>query len=246
MTAISTGSPIVDWLLLLLDTWGYLIVALATTLENTFIVGSFTPGETIVVVTGVVAARGSLSVWLVWGLAVAGSVLGSNISYWLGYRGGRDVLERWGDKVRISGKRLLLAEEYFAVHGSKTVFVARFAAGVKNFVPMLAGVARMKLAVFEAYTVAGAIVYSAVMVALGYFFGRNLDLLLKYLARAGWVGLGIIVLIVVAAVWGTRRRRKHTQEELAEEIAEHPELLRRIGLDPGERDEKDDGRSDGA
>jgi undecaprenyl-diphosphatase len=202
-----TGIAAVDWLLAIMDSWGYLIVLGMTTAENVFIVGSFTPGETAVLAGGFMASRGSIDAWGVWSLATVGSVLGSNISYWLGRRGGRDALLRYGHRFHISEKRIAGAEEYFSLHGSKTVFIARWAAGVKNFVPMIAGVARMSLFWFEVYSLLSAALYATMMVLLGYFFGQNFEALLDWLARAGWGGLALIAILIVLSVWNRRRRR---------------------------------------
>jgi len=214
-----TGIPLLDWFFGLLEAYGYLIVFLATILENTFIVGSVVPGETIVLAAGFVASTGALNPVGVWFASLIGTVVGSNISYMLGLRGGRAALERYGHRFFISEKRLLAAEEYFAVHGSKTVLFARFAAGVKNFVPMLAGVSRMPAFWFELYTILGAAIYTTVMVALGFFFGDNFQLLLTWVKRAGTIGLVVLAVVIVAALWGRRRYIRHRDEELVEQAS---------------------------
>ena len=87
-----TGIPVVDWFLAVLDTWGYVIVFGFTVFENLFVVGSFTPGETVVIAAAFVASRGDLIIWLVWIASVVGTVIGSNISYWLGRRAGLETV----------------------------------------------------------------------------------------------------------------------------------------------------------
>lgn len=211
-----TGIPLVDFLLGILGSYGYLITFAATVLENIFVVGSVTPGETVVMAAGFVASTKEITVAGVWFASFFGTVIGSNISYTLGRVGGRQALERYGERFFISQKRIDAAEEYFAQHGSKTVLLARFAAGVKNFVPMIAGVSRMNGPLFELYTVIGAAVYTTAMVLLGYYFGENFGALLKWVRRAGLVGLVLLVAVIVAVVWGRLRYRRRRVQALAE------------------------------
>ena len=231
MTEPVTGIAIVDWFLRLLDTWGYLIVFGFTVSENIFVLGSFTPGETVVMAAAFVASMGELNVIGVWFASVIGTVVGSNISYALGRKGGRDLLMRFGDRFRISDDRIAAAEEYFFRHGSKTVFLARFGAGVKNFVPMIAGVSHMGLFWFELYTVLGAITYTTVGVLIGYFIGENFDRAAAILSNIGIVGTVLFIGVVVLLLVGRRRYiNARTEELVSEELAQEAEELGVEGL----------------
>lgn len=208
--APAVGIPVVDFLLHLIADHGYLITFVATVMENLFIVGMVTPGEVFVMAGGFVAATGAIDPWLVGAASIIGTLVGSNATYFFGRHGGRPALDRYGHRFRIDERRIEAAEEYFRVHGSKTLVLARFAAGVKNFAPMIAGVSRMPVMVFEAYTLLGAIIYTTLMVLLGYFFGHELPLLVKIVTRSSYVGLALLALLVVTALYGkhkvTRRR----------------------------------------
>ncbi len=218
-----TGIAIIDWFLGLLDTAGYPIVFGFTLFENLFVIGGITPGETIVVAAAFLSTPtyGSLQWPLVWLASVLGTVIGSNISYFLGRKGGRDALLRYGHRFHISEKRIADAEEYFAVHGSKTVLVGRFTAGFKNFTPMIAGVSRMKLPWFELYTVLGAMLYSAVMVLIGYFLGENFERALAFAAGIGYAGVAILLTLVLVLVLVRRRvKLRRALEDQLEELFE--------------------------
>jgi undecaprenyl-diphosphatase len=218
-----TGIAFIDWFLGLLDVAGYPIVFGFTVFENLFVIGGITPGETIVVAAAFLSTPqyGSLQWPLVWLASVLGTVVGSNISYFLGRKGGRDALLRYGHRFHVSEKRIADAEEYFRVHGSKTVLVGRFTAGFKNFTPMIAGVSRMKVAWFELYTVLGAMLYSAAMVLIGYFLGENFERALAFAAGLGYAGVGLVlVLVVVLLVVRRRRKQRRALEEQLEALFE--------------------------
>ena len=102
MTAIFHN--LLQWALSALGTWGYLIVFVATILENVFIEGSFTPGDVITAAaafTATTPAGQHLSPWLLFAVATAGTFIGSNISYWVGRVGGRGLIERTGPRFGI-------------------------------------------------------------------------------------------------------------------------------------------------
>ncbi len=204
-----TGVPVLDWFLGLLDVAGYPIVFGATVLENIFVVGALTPGETIVMAAAFLSTPryGTLSLPAVWLSSVVGTTIGSNISYYLGRKGGRDALLRYGHRFRISEERIAEAEEYFLLHGSKTVLIARFTAGFKNFVPMIAGVSKMGLPWFELYTVLGAMLYTTLMVVLGYFVGENFERALTIASGIGYAGIGVLVVLAASVVVAVRRLR---------------------------------------
>ncbi len=204
-----TGIAVLDWFLGFLDTAGYRLVFGFTVVENIFVVGSLTPGETVVLAAAFLSTPqyGTLSWPLVWLSSVGGTVIGSNISYYLGRKGGRDALFRYGHRFHISERRIAEAEAYFDRHGSKTVLIARFTAGFKNFVPMIAGASKMKLPWFEGYTFLGAAIYTSIIVAIGYFIGENFDEALRVASRVTNVGFVLAAAVVVAAWVAWRRAR---------------------------------------
>ncbi len=211
-----TGIPLLDWVLSFLDAWGYPIVVAATLLENLFVIGSFTPGETIVMAAAFVTVKGHLDVRLVWLCSVIGTTIGSNASYLFGRKGGRRALERFGGKV-FDEERILAAETYFTKHGPRTVLIARFAAVFKNFVPVIAGASKMPVWLFELYTVIGAILYTTLMVTLGRVFAANFDRALSIAKGITWFGFALLVGVIGAAIVARRRFRRQRLERLAEE-----------------------------
>lgn len=216
MTAPHTGIAVLDWFLGLLGQWGYPITLLFTVLENLFVIGSFTPGETVVMAAGFVAERGALNPWFVGVSSLVGTVIGSNLSYWFGRRGGREALLRWGGRF-FDEERLTAAEEYFENHGNKTVLISRFAAGFKNFVPVIAGASRMRVWIFELYTLIGAVIYTTLMVTLGWVFAENFQRALDIARGLTWFGFVVLVSMIAFLIWGRRRYITRKIERLVEE-----------------------------
>ncbi|MDO8964263.1 MAG: DedA family protein [Coriobacteriia bacterium] len=200
-----TGIVWLDAFLLVMGAWGYAVAFAGALLENLFLAGSVVPGETVVMAVAFVASKDPrLNIVVVWLISVFGTMAGSNISYWIGHRGGRPLLDRIVARFPRLMHGMHDAEEYFEIHGTKTVFIARFTAGFKNFVPTLAGVTRMKLLPFEIYTFLSAVVYTTGLALLGYFFGSNLDLVGEWMNKAGvWA---LVALAVAVAVYVAYRR----------------------------------------
>lgn len=218
--APQTGYALLDWFLALLDSWGHLIVFLFTISENLFVLGSFTPGETVVMAAGFVSEVGTLNPWLVGASSLIGTMTGSNLSYWFGRRGGREALRKWGGRF-FDEERIVAAEEYFEHHGNKTVLVSRFAAGFKNFVPVIAGVSRMRLWIFELYTFIGALIYTTLMVMLGRIFADNFDKALAIGRNITWFGLFLLLAMLVALFWGRNIFVRRRVESLAGQAVDH-------------------------
>ncbi|HEY3375629.1 MAG TPA: DedA family protein [Candidatus Aquicultor sp.] len=196
---------IIDVLITYLSAYGYYIVFAALLLENFFITGLVIPGETVLLIAAGFAGQGSLNIVYVMLTAMMAAILGNIAGYFIGERGGRPLIEKFGGQF-ISPERITAAEEYFDVHGPKTVFIGRFAAGVRVFVPLLAGASRMNFAKFIAYTTAAVITWTIGLGLIGFFFGENWQLVKELLGRFGVAILAIVVAFI--AFYVVRRRRE--------------------------------------
>jgi len=189
-----------------LGRWTYLLVGALAYLETGAFVGLVAPGESAVLVGGVVAGQGEISIValiaLVWACAVAGDLT----SYALGRRLGRDFLVRHGPKLKITEERLEHVEGFFHQHGGATILIGRFIGLVRSLAPFVAGASRLELRRFLPYDVVGAGLWSATFCLLGYFFWRSLDRVEAYIGR-GAAALTALVVLGFAIAFALRLRR---------------------------------------
>jgi membrane protein DedA with SNARE-associated domain len=188
----------------LLHMYGYPLVGIFVGIESS---GIPFPGETMLVTAAVYAGTGHLSIVWVIVAGAMGAILGDNLGFAAGRKGGRPLVLRYGRYVRVKPEHLEYAERFFAKHGDKTVFLGRFVAVLRAWAALLAGINRMPWSKFLMYNAAGGIVWATIYGMLGYSLGHNLPLLHEVLSILGTAGVVGAVLIVAIAyiVW---RRRK--------------------------------------
>jgi membrane protein DedA with SNARE-associated domain len=183
--------------------WGYLIVFLGVGIES---LGVPAPGETVLLIGAVLAAQGHLDAPGVAIAGVLGAVLGDNIGYWVGRRWGRRLMATRPLRRIYDPRRLAVAERFFERHGWTAVFLGRFIAILRIFAGPLAGLHHMPWRIFLVSNAAGAALWVAAVVTAGLLVGGSLDRLIGLVSKAGYIGLGAAVVVVVGfAVW--RRRR---------------------------------------
>jgi len=160
------------------------------------------PGETALIAAAVLASQGTMVLWEVLVVAAVGAIVGDNIGYWIGREGGRTLLLGWR-VTRPTAKRLLPpGERFFERHGPKTVFLARFIAGLRVVAAWIAGITHMHWATFLTWNALGGIAWAFGYGLLAYYFGKALvDAIATYGLYAGVV----VAVAGIAAVIGFRR-----------------------------------------
>jgi membrane-associated protein len=150
--------------------WTYLILFVVIFIETGLVVTPFLPGDSLLFAAGTFAALGSLNViWLFIALAIA-AVLGDTVNYWIGHYIGPRV---FSEKSRFLKKEYLdRTHEFYEKHGGKTIFLARFIPIIRTFAPFVAGVGRMTYWHFISYNIFGGIVWTALFIFGGYYFGN--------------------------------------------------------------------------
>lgn len=189
-----------------LGQWTYVLVGALAFLETGAFIGLVAPGETAIIVGGVVAGQGEIDlialIAVVWACAVAGDVT----SFFLGRRLGRAFLVTHGAKVKITPERLETVEDFFAKHGGKAILIGRFVGLVRAIAPFLAGSSGMAMRRFLPYDVLGAGLWATTFCLLGYVFWRSLDQVLA-IAKQGALALGTVIAVVVGIVVAVRWMR---------------------------------------
>ena len=165
-------------------------------LETGAFVGLVAPGETTVLVGGLVAGQGEIDIVvliaLVWMCAVAGDVT----SYFLGRRLGRAFLVRHGPRVKITEERITQVEGFFERRGGITILIGRFIGLVRALAPFIAGASRMPPSKFLPYDIVGAGAWAATFSLLGYIFWRSFDKVANYVGT-GLFAFGASVAVIV-------------------------------------------------
>lgn len=164
------------------------------------------PGEIALVTAAAYASRGSISIYVVIALAAAGAIIGGILGYWIGVKGGLPLIARYGGYIGIRKSHIDKAHAFFERNGSKTILFGRFIALLRTWAAVVAGAACMSFTKFVTYNTIGSIVWAIVFGWLGYYFGRDLPLLEKYISRASFGALIVGAAAVPLFIFYRRRK----------------------------------------
>jgi membrane-associated protein len=150
-------------------TWTYAILFLIIFAETGLVVTPFLPGDSLLFAAGAFAARGSLSPALLFVLLAIAAILGDAVNYSVG----RYLAPRAEKGFRFIRKEHLdKTHAFYEKHGGKTIIIARFMPIVRTFAPFVAGVGSMQYRRFAMFNVTGAVIWIALFVYAGFFFGN--------------------------------------------------------------------------
>lgn len=211
---------VVTWLTETILRLGYPGIMLLMAIESSFV--PF-PSEVVLPPAGYLAAQGRMSATLAVLSGLAGSLIGALVNYYLAVRFGRPVLHRYSRYVLIKEASLDRAEAFFRRHGEISTFTARLLPVVRQLISVPAGFARMRMDRFVTYTAAGAGIWCVILTLIGWYVGRNADLITsvdavlwseevrRYSSLALLILLPILGVVLVAYVFFYRRRRAAAQ-----------------------------------
>lgn len=159
-------------LILEYGTYTYGILFSVIFAETGFVFTPFLPGDSLLFAAGTFAAKGSFDPHLLFFLLTTAAILGDTINYWIGHYIGMKIFDRF-PKI-LKREYLDRTHQFYEKHGGKTIILARFVPIVRTFAPFVAGVGAMTYSKFISYNIIGGIIWVALFVYGGYFFG-NLD-----------------------------------------------------------------------
>ena len=188
----------------LLHQYGYAAVFVLVACES---LGIPLPGETILIASGVYAgSTHRLSVWGIWGIAAAAAIIGDNIGFFIGDKGGYPLLRRYGHYIRFDETKIKIGRYIFDRHGGKVVFFGRFVSVLRTYAAFLAGTSQMRWPKFLVWNACGGIVWSAIYSFVPYEVGSSIN---KVSSQIGIVlGIAAAVVIVVGILYLRREARK--------------------------------------
>lgn len=163
------------------------------------------PSELILPFGGYLVSIGHLNFWGAVMAGTIGGTVGSVVSYYLGLRGGRPLLIKYGRYIGISRSKLDVADRWFARYGEATVFFTRLMPIVRTFISLPAGLTGMNFKKFVIYTFLGSLPWSILLVYVGVKLGENWEMIKPWFHRLDVV---VAVGIVVAVVYLIVRRRR--------------------------------------
>jgi membrane protein DedA with SNARE-associated domain len=201
------NGPVRDLVTQIYEAVGYIGVALWVAIESVIIP---IPSELVLPFAGFLVGTGAelepltgqpWSYWLVVLAGTLGATVGALVAYAIGAWGGRPLIQRWGRYLGITDADLDRAEAFFARHGEAASFFGRMVPVIRSLVSFAAGVARMPLGRFIAFTFLGSLPFTALLVFAGVQLGANWESIGGVIKRFEYAVVAILAIVVVAWVW---------------------------------------------
>jgi membrane protein DedA with SNARE-associated domain len=178
----------------LVSTYGYWAVFALVGLES---LGIPLPGETILIVAATLAGKyHHLNVWGIVAAASAGAIIGDNVGFWIGDKGGYRLLRRYGRYVHLEEGRLKVGRYIFDRHGGKVVFFGRFVSVLRTYAAFLAGTNKMRWRSFLVYNATGGVLWSGIYSFAAYYAGGAL----RHASGKIDIVLAVVAAVVIVAV----------------------------------------------
>ncbi|MGA9856186.1 MAG: DedA family protein [Gammaproteobacteria bacterium] len=196
-------SLIAGFIIAAISTLGYGGIVLLMAIESACIP---LPSEIIMPFAGYLVHRGELDLWVVAAAGALGCVLGSLLAYWVGARGGRPLVERYGRYILVSHHDLDVADRWFQRRGDIIILIGRLLPLVRTFIAFPAGVARMPIFKFIVYTFIGSFIWCWALAWIGMRLGARWNTLEPWFHRFDTL---IVMLVVLGFGWYVRRHIRH-------------------------------------
>ena len=191
--------------------FAFLAIFLLALSEAIPVIGTVVPGSSLILAISALATTADVNPWLLLVAAIVGAILGDGLSYWLGHRYHREILSGW--PLNQFPGFIKRSANFIRRHGITSVFLARFTAVVRAFVPLLAGIMKMSSTHFYLANVLSALVWAPLHIFPGVLAGMALNLAGAHAATLALIF--VAALIAVSMVWhllGDHLRAKDMQQ----------------------------------
>jgi len=196
---------IVNFIVNLISSLGYISIVILMALESLI---APVPSEAVMPFAGFLIAEGTFDFPGVIFFSTLGSLIGSLISYCLGYWGGRPLVERWGRYLLLDRHHLTLTEEYFKKKGDITILICRFIPVIRHLISIPAGMGKMNLLKFCLYTVIGAGLWNAFLAYIGYILRSNWTEVMKYSHILDYLVIAALIAIIGYYIYSYQNNRR--------------------------------------
>lgn len=198
-----------QWLMHMMEQFGYFGIALLIFLENLF---PPIPSEIVLTFGGFLAGEHKLSLILVILSATAGSVLGAMLLYalgmWIGKKRIYRFVEKYGMYLYIKKSDIDKTVHWFEKYGHWTVFFCRFIPVLRCLISLPAGMTRMNFWQFVSFSALGALIWNGVMIYLGKAVGSHWHSVLGYIDYYSKFFIGILIILCLVIIWKWLGRKK--------------------------------------
>lgn len=188
----------------IMQTGGYLGIALIVFAESGLLIGMFLPGDSLLFTAGLLAESGLFSIGPLIVIVVVSAILGDSVGYWFGKKVGGHLQDR-KDSWYFKQEYLRRTERFYQKHGGRALILARFVPIVRTLAPILAGAGSMTYRKFLAYNIIGGILWGAGMTLLGFLFGSVIPDSEKYIVP---ISLAIIVVSLLPILVNLARSKR--------------------------------------
>lgn len=194
---------LINLVIAVLDKVGYAGVFFGMALESACIP---IPSEAILPFGGFLSYTGRLDIFWTIILGTLGGTLGSLAAYYLGKLGGRPLVEKYADKIKLNRAHLEKTDYYFEKYGEKIVFYSRLLPIIRTFISLPAGIAKMDVKKFVIYTFAGSLIWSVILGYAGYALGQNWVIMRPWFHVADILVVGVILAFAAYKLTGRLRK----------------------------------------
>src|SRR3989344_3171506 len=179
-------------LMQILPTIGYLGIFAVIFAESGLFIGFFLPGDSLLFTAGFLASQNIFNIWMLCAICFVAAVSGDSVGYWFGHKVGKRLFHK-KNSLLFHKDNLVKAQRFYEKHGKKTIILARFTPVVRTFAPIVAGIGDMHYGDFLKFNVIGGFLWGVIIPLLGYYLGRSISNVDKYL-------LPIVGVIIIASI----------------------------------------------